>query len=417
MRRRVLLSWSSGKDAAWTLKVLRDDPGVEVVGLLTTVNTTHERVAMHATRRALLEAQARAADLPLHVIPLPWPCPDEIYEREMRAAVESAREGGVTHVAFGDLFLEDVRDYRVRQLQGTGLEPIFPIWHEPTGPLARRIVDAGVEAFVTSVDSQKLPRSFAGRRFDHAFLDDLPRDVDPCGENGEFHTCVLAGPMFRGRIVAGAGEIVERDGFVFADIVPDEARTAAAEGTDDESLELRGVAGVDDIVTLLGLEPHPEGGFFRETFRSGDMVVTARGPRPAATGIFFLVTAEHPSLFHRLASEELWFYQGGSPLELVTLLPDGSAETVVLAGADALGAGEEVSPQAIVPSGAWQAARVLADGSSVGSVLDLWTLVSCVVVPGFDYADFALGERSELQTAYPLEAELIAALTRERRRA
>jgi uncharacterized protein (TIGR00290 family) len=219
-RCRVLLSWSSGKDCAWTLQVLREDPKVEVVGLLTTVNTTHERVAMHSTRRAILEAQARAAGLPLHIIPLPWPCPDGVYEREMRAAIASALKRGVTHVAFGDLFLEDIRGYRTKQLEGTGLEPLFPIWHEPTEPLARRIIDAGIEAFLTCVDPKQLSPAFAGRRFDQAFLDDLPKDVDPCGENGEFHTCVLAGPMFHEPIPAVVGEVAERDGFYFADVVP-----------------------------------------------------------------------------------------------------------------------------------------------------------------------------------------------------
>ena len=218
--RRVLLSWSSGKDSAWTLHVLRQDPEIEVVGLLTTVNTTHDRVAMHSTRRAILEAQARAAGVPLHVIPLPWPCPNEVYERAMRQAIADGRAAGATHVAFGDLFLEDIRVYRVRQLEGSGLAPLFPIWHQPTAALARRMIDAGVEAVVTCVDPAKLPRAFAGRRFDAAFLGDLPRDVDPCGENGEFHSCVLAGPMLRGRIAAAVGEVIHRDGFCFADLVP-----------------------------------------------------------------------------------------------------------------------------------------------------------------------------------------------------
>jgi uncharacterized protein (TIGR00290 family) len=220
MSRRVLLSWSSGKDSAWTLQVLREDPAVELVGLLTTVNTTHGRVAMHSTRRAILEAQAQAVGLPLHVIPLPWPCSNEVYERAMRTAIESALKSGVTHIAFGDLFLEDIRAYRSKQLEGSGLEPIFPIWHEPTEPLARRMIDAGIEAFLTCVDPKKLSRSFAGRKFDHAFLNDLPEGVDRCGENGEFHTCVLAGPMFREPLPAAVGEVVERDGFYFADLVP-----------------------------------------------------------------------------------------------------------------------------------------------------------------------------------------------------
>ncbi len=221
MSRRVLLSWSSGKDSAWTMQVLREDPTVEIVGLLTTVNTTHARVAMHSTRCTILQAQADAAELPLHVIPLPWPCSNDVYERAMRAAIESALQSGVTHIAFGDLFLEDIRAYRTKQLEGSGLQPLFPIWHEPTGSLARRMVDAGVEAFLTCVDPKKLPRSCAGRKFDHAFLNDLPEGVDPCGENGEFHTCVLAGPMFCQPVPAALGEVVERDGFYFADLVSD----------------------------------------------------------------------------------------------------------------------------------------------------------------------------------------------------
>ena len=220
MPRRVLLSWSSGKDSAWTLHVLRQDPRFDVVGLLTTVNTTHDRVAMHSTRRPILEAQARAAGLPLHIIPLPWPCPNGVYEQAMRDAIAAAIERDVTHVAFGDLFLEDIRAYRCKQLEGTGLEPLFPIWHEPSAPLARRMIDAGVEAFLTCVDPKKLPRSFAGRKFDHMLLDALPEGIDPCGENGEFHTCVVAGPMFRQTLAVASGDIVERDGFCFADLLP-----------------------------------------------------------------------------------------------------------------------------------------------------------------------------------------------------
>ncbi|MGH7582709.1 MAG: ATP-binding protein [Gemmatimonadales bacterium] len=225
MSRRVLLSWSSGKDSAWTLHLLRQDPDVEVVGLLTTVNTMHRRVAMHSTREAILQAQARAAGLPLDVIPLPWPCSNEVYERAMRGGIESAVKRGATHIAFGDLFLEDIRAYRIKQLEGSGLEPLFPIWHEPTEALARRMINAGVKAVLTCVDPKKLSRSFVGREFDHAFLDELPEGVDPCGEHGEFHTCVLAGPMFREPLRAVVGEVVERDGFCFADLVPDPAET------------------------------------------------------------------------------------------------------------------------------------------------------------------------------------------------
>lgn len=235
MARRVLLSWSSGKDSAWTLHMLRNDPDVEVVGLLTTVNTTYGRVAMHSTRLAIVEAQARAVGLPLRVIPLPWPCPNDVYERAMRAAIEDGLKRGATHVAFGDLFLEDIRAYRIKQLEGSGLEPLFPIWHQATEPLARRMVDAGVEAVLTCVDPKKLSRSFAGRRFDHALLDELPEGVDPCGENGEFHTCVLAGPMFSEPLRAAVGEVVERDGFCFADLMPSPAMADAREAADNRS--------------------------------------------------------------------------------------------------------------------------------------------------------------------------------------
>ncbi len=221
--KRVLLSWSSGKDSAWTLHVLRQDPAVKVESLLTTVNTRFERVAMHAVRTNVLEAQARAVALKLHVVPLPWPCSNEVYEEAMRGACDQALARGVTHVAFGDLFLEDVRAYRVEKLAGTGLEPLFPLWGEPTAALARRMVDGGLEALVTCVDPKKLPAAFAGRRFDHALLDELPAGIDPCAENGEFHTCVLNGPEFREPVPGRLGEVVERDGFVFADVLLDNA--------------------------------------------------------------------------------------------------------------------------------------------------------------------------------------------------
>ncbi len=213
--------------------MLRKDPDIEVVGLLTTVNTTHGRVAMHSTRLTIVEAQARAVGLPLHVIPLPWPCPNEVYERAMRGAIEDGLKRGATRVAFGDLFLEDIRAYRIKQLEGSGLEPLFPIWHEPTEALARRMIDAGLEAFLTCVDPKRLSRSFAGRKFDHTFLNELPTGVDPCGENGEFHTCVIAGPMFHQRVPAAVGEVVERDGFYFADLVPDVAVGDTQEAVDN----------------------------------------------------------------------------------------------------------------------------------------------------------------------------------------
>jgi uncharacterized protein (TIGR00290 family) len=215
---KVLLSWSSGKDSAWALHVLnRQHPGA-VQGLLTTVNEAVDRVAMHAVRRDVLEAQARAAGLPLVVVPIPHPCPNEIYEERMRAAVTSAVADGFTHVAFGDLFLEDVRQYRVDRLAGTGLEPLFPVWGIPTRTLAEAMVAAGLRARVACVDTRILDASFVGREFDLGLLGDLPSRVDPCGENGEFHTCVYAGPMFNAPLVLAPGEVVTREPFAWRDL-------------------------------------------------------------------------------------------------------------------------------------------------------------------------------------------------------
>jgi uncharacterized protein (TIGR00290 family) len=219
---RVLLSWSSGKDSAWTLHLLRQQPELEVAGLLTTFNETADRVAMHAVRRTLVEAQARAAGLPLWPVRLPWPCSNAEYEERMRAVLARAREAGITHVAFGDLYLEDVRAYRVRQLAGTGIEPLFPLWGTPadTPHLARRMLEAGLRAVLTCVDPRQLPESFVGRRFDAALLADLPAGADPCGERGEFHTFCFGGPMFTADIAIEMGETITRDGFCFADVVP-----------------------------------------------------------------------------------------------------------------------------------------------------------------------------------------------------
>jgi uncharacterized protein (TIGR00290 family) len=219
MKSRVLLSWSSGKDAAWTLHVLRQDPSVEVGALLTTFNEAADRVAMHAVRRSLVGAQARAAALPLIEVFIPSPCPNEVYEARMRDAMTRARNDGFTHVAFGDLFLEDVRRYREERLAGAGLEPIFPLWGRPTDRLARDMLDAGLQAIVTCVDPRQIDPSLAGRPYDASFLDALPPSADPCGERGEFHTFCHAGPMFRAPIPVTSGEIVERDGFVFADVL------------------------------------------------------------------------------------------------------------------------------------------------------------------------------------------------------
>lgn len=215
---KVLVSWSSGKDSAWTLHVLQQQGEHDVAGLVTTVNERYERVAMHGVPVALLEAQAKAAGVALWKVPLPHPCSNERYEAAMAGVVERARTAGVSAFAFGDLFLEDIRAYREKQLAGSGLQPLFPLWKRPTGVLARHMIASGVQATVTCVDPQKLPASFAGREFGRELLAELPPDVDPCGENGEFHTFVHAGPMFRTSINVRVGEVVERDGFVFADL-------------------------------------------------------------------------------------------------------------------------------------------------------------------------------------------------------
>lgn len=225
--KRVLLSWSSGKDSAWALHLLRQNPQIEVVGLLTTLNSEFQRVAMHGTRRSVLEAQAHAAGLPLWVVPLPWPCPNEIYERRMAEACERAIGAGVQGVAFGDLFLRDVRAYREAQLKPTGLEPIFPLWDLPTPDLAREMIAGGLRCKLACVDTKQLPASFAGRDFDSALLAELPASVDPCGEKGEFHTCVYDGPIFSEPINLDAGEVVNRDGFVYADFLEKETTQAA----------------------------------------------------------------------------------------------------------------------------------------------------------------------------------------------
>ncbi len=214
---RVLLSWSSGKDSAWTLHVLRQHSDCEIAGLLTTINTEFDRVSMHGTRRTVLEAQARAAGLPLWTVPLPWPCSNEIYEDRMRETCARAVNQGVQAIAFGDLFLRDIRAYREKQLQPTGLQPLFPLWQLPTAALAREMLACGLRARLTCIDSKQLPASFAGRDFDADLLRDLPSHVDPCGENGEFHTCVYAGPMFDLAIPLEAGEIVSREDFTYAD--------------------------------------------------------------------------------------------------------------------------------------------------------------------------------------------------------
>ena len=217
---KVALSWSSGKDSAWTLHLLRQQPDIQVIALITALNSEAGRVAMHAVRRELVQAQAERTGIPLWAVELPWPCSNLEYEDRMRTLCQRATAEGVTAVAFGDLFLQDVRDYRIRQLQGSGLEPLFPVWQIPTGQLSRDLIAAGVKAKVTCVDPSKVAKSFAGREYDLSLLNALPAGADPCGENGEFHTFVYDAPVFSHPIEVRNGALVERDGFVFADLLP-----------------------------------------------------------------------------------------------------------------------------------------------------------------------------------------------------
>jgi uncharacterized protein (TIGR00290 family) len=227
MRPKAWLSWSSGKDSAWALHLLRQLSEYEITGLLTTFNSAFDRVAMHSTRRELVEMQARAAGIPLISVPLPWPCSNVEYERIMKGVCAQAVVQGVTAIVFGDLFLADIRAYRERQLQGTGLKPLFPLWQLPTLELAREMIASGLRAKLVCVDPNRLAPEFVGRDFDLQLLADLPPEADPCGENGEFHSFVYAGPMFDRPISVETGERVERDGFWFCDVM---AATETATG-------------------------------------------------------------------------------------------------------------------------------------------------------------------------------------------
>ena len=217
MRKKTWLSWSSGKDSAWALHVLRQSDEYEVTGLFTTINTAFERVAMHAVRVALLRQQAQAVGLPLHLIEIPHPCSNEQYAAAMTAFVGRAQDEKVNCMAFGDLYLQDVRRYREERMQGTGIEPVFPLWEKPTRPLLQEMLASGLRACLTCVDPRVLPAEFAGRELTAELLARMPDDIDPCGENGEFHTFVFDGPMFAQPLDIEMGEVVTRDGFVFAD--------------------------------------------------------------------------------------------------------------------------------------------------------------------------------------------------------
>jgi uncharacterized protein (TIGR00290 family) len=216
--KRTLLSWSSGKDSAWTLHLLRQQNEYEIVGLLTTFNQAANRVAMHAVRRSLVEAQAKVSGVPLWDVDLPWPCSNADYNRIMSETCKAAVGAGIEYIAFGDLFLTDIRAYREKQLEDSGLQPIFPVWGIPTRELAHSMIKSGVRAKLTCIDSMVLAPEFVGREFNEQLLSDLPPEIDPCGENGEFHSFVYAGPMFQNDLSVEVGEIVSLDGFVFADL-------------------------------------------------------------------------------------------------------------------------------------------------------------------------------------------------------
>ena len=219
-RKRILLSWSSGKDSAWALRSLRRHADIEVVGLLTTVNERFDRVAMHAVRTELLRRQAESVGLPLRLVSLPFQCGNEVYEERMLAEIGAALADGIEGIAFGDLFLTDVRQYREKMLEGTGLTPLFPLWGRPTTELAREMTAGGLRAQITCVDPRCLPAALAGREYNDDFLRALPAGVDPCGENGEFHSFAFDGPMFNRPVEFIIGDTVERDGFVFTDLAP-----------------------------------------------------------------------------------------------------------------------------------------------------------------------------------------------------
>jgi uncharacterized protein (TIGR00290 family) len=218
-RPKALISWSSGKDSAFALHQIRQASELEVVGAVTTVTETFGRVSIHGVRQEILLAQLQAAGLPPHIVPIPYPCPNDIYEARMGETMARAVKGGITHMIFGDLYLADIRAYREQKLAGTGMTPVFPLWDKPTPALAQTMIASGLDAYLATVDLKKLPAEFAGSKFDAELLADLPQGIDPCGENGEFHTCVVAGPMFSRPLLVKPGARVERDGYAYCDLV------------------------------------------------------------------------------------------------------------------------------------------------------------------------------------------------------
>ncbi len=220
MRKRTLLSWSSGKDAAWSLHKLQQDPEIDLIGIFCAVNKEANRAAMHAVRVELLQKQAKNISLPLEIIELPFPCSNAEYEKIMSSFVKKAKNDNIECFAFGDLFLEDIRSYREEKLKDSGIKPIFPLWGIPTDKLSREMISGGLRTIITCIDPKQIPNKFIGKEIDESFLNSLPKTVDPCGENGEFHSFVFDGPMFKEQIEITVGNIVNRDGFVFVDILP-----------------------------------------------------------------------------------------------------------------------------------------------------------------------------------------------------
>jgi uncharacterized protein (TIGR00290 family) len=218
MKKKTLMSWSTGKDSAWTYYQLQKNSAYDVVGLLCTVNQKFARTAMHGVRIELLKLQAQMLDMPLDIVEIPYPCTNSAYEQIMSDYIQKVKKQDINYFAFGDLFLEDIRDYRIKQLENTGIEAVFPIWNTNTKILAQQIINEGFETIITCIDSKKLDKSFVGRLYNQSFLDDLPENIDPCGENGEFHTFVFNAPMFEQKIPISVGEIVQRGDFIFADI-------------------------------------------------------------------------------------------------------------------------------------------------------------------------------------------------------
>src|ERR1700733_8549851 len=227
-RPKALISWSSGKDSAFALHEVRQAGELDVVGAVTTVTETFGRVSIHGVRQEILLAQLAAAGLPPRIVPIPYPCPNEIYEARMAEVISDAAREGITHMIFGDLYLADIRAYRESKLASSGITPVFPLWERPTRSLAQAMIASGLEAYLATVDMKKLPANFAGRKFDDKLLADLPDGVDPCGENGEFHTCVVAGPMFSHALAVAAGERIERDGYAYCDLVLNDGEKPSA---------------------------------------------------------------------------------------------------------------------------------------------------------------------------------------------